>query len=175
MAGVEIDSSTKTQRVSVFLSKLPVYILYIFNWIPWKPDSKLLLAFTLMLHVTGLVVSLIFVVGVVGYLEQSNSMYDVINVPKMLQYCSISPVCFLMTVVYVYCYSQWKQTTSIVHKISELSIFRECSSKHIVAMITMVCHGILSTFCISYFVAEMILREENMHVVLQVEASTENL
>ncbi len=168
VASVEIDSSTKTQRVSVFLSKLPVYILYLFNWIPWKPDSKLLLAFTLMLHITGLVVSLIFFTGVISHVGQSNSIYMILKVPKVIQYCSISPVGCLIAVSFVFLYSQWKYfpSSTVLQKITKLNTPGEWSSKHTVVILILVCHGILSSICLYFLVGDMFLREDNMSVLL---------
>ena len=82
------------------LSKFPIYILYIFNWIPYKLEksrcSCIQAIITAIVHVTGLILIIVFIYGYVTTATPefpAMVTYVILTLPIYLQITAILFLC----------------------------------------------------------------------------------
>ena len=118
----------KNRKPGFTSSKLPVYILYIFNWIPYKSDtskcSYIQALIILIIHVTGVLTFFSFIYGVLSTIGQ--------NAPIILKYIFITLHLYYQVNTFLFMYNSWirKKTTLILELLDQNSLPYLWPAKH---------------------------------------------
>ncbi len=108
------------------LSKLPLYVLRILNWIPWKTDSTILIFFTVMFHMPGMTVNIVSVHAI-----SQDYFWPGKYTPELLRYAFITSILSPMLHGYFFQIKSWgKSYNELYHEFENLGVFRKWSVKH---------------------------------------------
>ncbi len=83
-------------------SRLPTYILWIFNWIPWTTKHSSFMFFTILLHIPGVVVNVVSV-----YALRQGSYFG-IEIPKVMCYALMATIVYPMLHGYLFIFKSWQ-------------------------------------------------------------------
>ncbi len=161
---VTIGSGKKKRATK--LTKLPIYILKILNFIPWITDSKLLLLTTVFFHVLGVAAFTTLAYGTWTNLTTLNG----IQIPKMLLYSVQSSPYYQAVHVFVFVYMHWKcqKYKKSIFRFDEMDITRMgCwSSRQIVMLMLLFVLCLFTVVRGTFLLFSALLHKDNLDVAL---------
>lgn len=141
------QSSAEIKMRHFTASKLPVYLLYVFNWIPYKFDILHKCAYvqaivTAVIHITGLILTIIYV-----YAVFSCNLVSV--APRIMIYVIATLPPYYQINSFLFLYNSWKEkTVLILNELDQIFLPYIWSTKQKFYMIYMIIYagGYLITF-----------------------------
>ena len=149
------------QRVSsrFTVSKLPIYVLNVLQWIPnvsrSRALSRLQIIIMTMLHALGFSSELCFYYGLI-------EMYQDVNTPIVLKYTLTVPSLYLILNAYLFIFTSWtkRRNQELLHKfINDSNIYDKYTFKNKLCILCMTCHALMGIFA-SWFVTEFLIRHD---------------
>ena len=159
----ESSIGTTGTKTRFYLSKLPLYTLYIFNWIPYNIRGINVLKFVLLLIITilinevGLISNICFV-----YWFLSNETFS--KAPPILAYTYISLQFYCQINGYLFLYKSWRKekTDKILEMLDQSRTPYMWVVKYQIYMISMITF-VFGSVLISYFVNANVYQDDAYH------------
>ena len=151
------------QRVSsgFTVSKLPIYVLNVLQWIPDVSKSRaytrLKIITMIVFHVLGLSSELCFHYGLI-------EMYQDVNTPTVLKYTLTVPSLYLTLNAYLFIFTSWtkRKNQELLHKfINDSNIHYKWTFNNKFYILCMTCHALAGIFA-AWFVTEFLIRHDSM-------------
>ena len=159
----ESSIGTTGTKTRFYLSKLPLYTLYIVNWIPYNIRGinvlkfVLLLIITILINAVGLISNICFAYGFL-----SNETFS--KAPPILAYAYISLEFYCQINGYLFLYKSWRKgkTDKILEMLDQSRTPYMWVVKYKIYMISMITF-VFGSVLISYFVNANVYQDDAYH------------